>query len=394
MNKKLQALLDSINEKKALVQNLAEAGKISEATEAKAELVKLQAQFDLLKDIEDTVPEPQNPKPLKTPDNDSIAKFANAVRTGFRNMMTEGSNPDGGYTVPEDIETKIRKYRQACPYNLENLVTVEHVKTESGARTYQKRGRANKFSKVGEGKKIGAADTPQFERLTYAINKYAGFIPVTNELLADTDEALTQFIIGWMGDGSIATRNSLILEALAAAKTAESDDSPTYTVFDNMDDIETALNTTLGAAYKSTSVIYTNNYGVNALSQFKDANGRSLLTPVPSEPNKMQLSCGSVIVRIEEIPDTDMPNIELNGKIYPPLIAGDFKEAVVFYDRQKMSMKVSTEASAGGLNAFEEDLTLFRAIEREDVKVKDDEAYVYGYLNQEVKTLKTAKKTA
>ena len=47
MNKKLQALLDSIKEKRDLVQNLAEAGKISEATEAKAELVKLQAKFDL-----------------------------------------------------------------------------------------------------------------------------------------------------------------------------------------------------------------------------------------------------------------------------------------------------------------------------------------------------------
>ena len=38
MNKKLLELLDSINEKKALVKNLVDEGKIAEAKAAKAEL--------------------------------------------------------------------------------------------------------------------------------------------------------------------------------------------------------------------------------------------------------------------------------------------------------------------------------------------------------------------
>lgn len=47
MNKKLLELLDKINAKKVDVKNLVDAGKLDEATTAKAELVNMQKQFDL-----------------------------------------------------------------------------------------------------------------------------------------------------------------------------------------------------------------------------------------------------------------------------------------------------------------------------------------------------------
>ena len=53
MNKKLRALLDSINAKKQEVQDLAEAGKLTEAQAAKDELQQLQQKFDLLADVMD-----------------------------------------------------------------------------------------------------------------------------------------------------------------------------------------------------------------------------------------------------------------------------------------------------------------------------------------------------
>jgi len=53
MNKKLRALLDSINAKKQEVQDLAEAGKLTEAQTAKDELQQLQKKFDLLADVMD-----------------------------------------------------------------------------------------------------------------------------------------------------------------------------------------------------------------------------------------------------------------------------------------------------------------------------------------------------
>lgn len=53
MNKKLLALLDSINNKKIEVKNLVDQGNLEEAKAAKEELKNLQQQFDLLKDLED-----------------------------------------------------------------------------------------------------------------------------------------------------------------------------------------------------------------------------------------------------------------------------------------------------------------------------------------------------
>lgn len=58
------------------------------------------------------------------------------------------------------------------------------------------------------------------------------------------------------------------------------------------------------------------------------------------------------------------------------MICGDFKEAFKKYDRQRTSLLASNIASAGSLNAFTQNLTLVRAIERNDFKTLDADAYV------------------
>ena len=40
----------------------------------------------------------------------------------------------------------------------------------------------------------------------------------------------------------------------------------------------------------------------------------------------------------------------------------------------------SNIAAIGDLNAFEQDLTIYRAIEREDVEIRDGQAFVNGYI--------------
>ena len=115
MNKKLLELLNQINEQKIVVQNLVEEGNLEGAQAAKNTLIELQNKFDLLSDVLDAEPVPNNvvPVPAAVP-VDSVAEFANAARQGFRNAgMTEGTPADGGYTVPEDIQTRINEYREA-----------------------------------------------------------------------------------------------------------------------------------------------------------------------------------------------------------------------------------------------------------------------------------------
>jgi HK97 family phage major capsid protein len=64
-----------------------------------------------------------------------------------------------------------------------------------------------------------------------------------------------------------------------------------------------------------------------------------------------------------------------------PLIIGDMKEAVVHFDRRQLTIKSSDVAATSDINAFEQDMTLWRAIERFDVVARDTAALVNGYID-------------
>lgn len=378
MNKELLALLESINDKKAEVKKLAEENKLDEARKAKDELKEMQEKFDLLKDLDDgkmdDARKKADAKGMKYADQkDAVKEFADAARRGFKveNSMNEGTPADGGYTVPEDIQTKINE-RRSAKASLIDLVDVESVTTNKGSRTFKKRSQQTGFQKVGEGGKIGAKATPQFERMDYAISKYAGYFPVTNELLEDSDAAITSVLTAWIGDESRATRNNIIRTAINTKE---------KTALTSLDDIKKALNVTLGAAFKSTSRVVTNDDGLQYLDTLKDNDGKYLLQPNPANPMQLRLCAGATIVPVTVIPNDDLPSdVSTAKKRKIPMIIGDLKEGIKFFDRKSLTIMASNLAAAGELNAFEEDLTLFRAIEREDCKVKDDMAFVNGEL--------------
>ena len=370
----LQQLLDAINAKKAEVKNLAEQGKIAEAKTAKEELVNLQEQYNILKDV---VEEEQTGvsidnfanalavKIASASGSDAIHDFAEAARHGFyTNTMTEGTKADGGYTVPEDIQTKINQYKKAV-FSLESLVDVETVKTGSGRRTFQKKAQAEGFKAVAEAGKIQGNNTPQFEILEYAVKKYAGYMPVTSELLADSDANITAVLTKWLAEEDIATKNAQILTAIATK--AETD-------LKNLDGIKKAVNVTLGAAYAGGVAIVTNDDGLNYLDTLVDKQGRYLLSPDVQNPMQMVLAVGARKIPVKVVPNTILAT--KTNKI--PFIIGDLKEAVKIFDRAKLNIMTSNVAAVGTLNAFEQDLTLFRGIERFDCKVKDSDAFVNG----------------
>ena len=370
----LQQLLDAINAKKAEVKNLAEQGKITEAKTAKEELVNLQEQYNILKDV---VEEEQTGvsidnfanalavKIASASGSDAIHDFAEAARHGFyTNTMTEGTKADGGYTVPEDIQTKINQYKKAV-FSLESLVDVETVKTGSGRRTFQKKAQAEGFKAVAEAGKIQGNNTPQFEILEYAVKKYAGYMPVTSELLADSDANITAVLTKWLAEEDIATKNAQILTAIATK--AETD-------LKNLDGIKKAINVTLGAAYVGGVAIVTNDDGLNYLDTLVDKQGRYLLSPDVQNPMQMVLAVGARKIPVKVVPNTILAT--KTNKI--PFIVGDLKEAVKIFDRAKLNIMTSNVAAVGTLNAFEQDLTLFRGIERFDCKVKDSDAFVNG----------------
>ena len=133
--------------------------------------------------------------------------------------------------------------------------------------------------------------------------------------------------------------------------------------------------------FKSTSKVVTNDDGLQYLDTLKDSDGKYLLQPNPADPMQLRLCAGATIVPVAVIPNDDLPSdVATAKKRKIPMIIGDLKEGIKFFDRKQLTITASNLAAAGELNAFEEDLTLFRAIEREDCQVKDDMAFVNGEL--------------
>ena len=370
----LQKLLDLINAKKAEVQNLVNADKIEDAKKAKAELKELQDKFDILKDIQDkgTITPIENKGPMKNADNvDQVHMFAEAVRSKFKNAAgdygSEGTASDGGYTVPEDIQTKINEYKSTQD-RLGTLVSVESVTAPTGARTFKTRAQHAGFATVAEAGKATKTAGPQFERVEYAVEKRSGYLPVTNELLEDSDANITNVMVRWLGDEDIATKNNLILKI---AKTFQA------AALKSVDDIKKVVNVTLGAAFAGSTVIVTNDDGLQYLDTLKDGQGRYILSPDVQNPMQMLLAVGARKIPLHIVSNDTLATTET--KI--PFIIGDFKSAIHIFERKGFQVTTSNVATVGDINAFEQDMTIFKGSERNDCKAVDKKALVYGTLD-------------
>ena len=413
MNKKMREIRAQIEAKHEEAIKFYDAKELEKAESKLAEIEDLEREYKIAEKLFKTEKEVVDDNVVaKVKENEKVKNFANAIRS-VRNM-NEGTGTEGGYTVPEDVSTDIERLREA-KFNLAQLVSVETVSTMSGKRTYKKRSSQTGFSKVGEGNTIGLKNTPQFDRLSYEIGKYAGILPVTNELLEDSDANIYNLLTEWIADESRVTRNKLIIEKIK---------EKTKTALTGLDDIKKALNVTLGQAFKSTSKIITNDDGLQYLDTLKDEEGKYLLQPNPSNPMKLVLAAGATSIPVEVVPNADLASENIyiastdatvqEGKTYYtrsgsegsyvytvvaeptgnpstssyyevtasqiPVIIGDLKEGIKLFDRKKVNILASNVAAAGELNAFEEDLTLYRAVEREDVQTRDADAFVNGYI--------------
>lgn len=387
MNKKMREILAKIEQKQELAKGYMEGENkdVEKAKEVLKEVKDLKAEYEVEKEIfeseketnklneEDVVKVTKaiNDKKEDKEKENSTKAFAKNVRNLITKTLNEGeTGENGGYTVPEDIVTKVERLRETKE-SLIDLVSVKNVKTDKGQETYKKRSQVTGFGAIEEGGKIPKAGKPQFTRTKWTITKYGGYMPVTNELIEDSDEDIESFMEEWLADESRATRNKIIL-AVINEKAQEK--------ISGLDDIKKILNVTLGANFKSTSKIVTNDDGLQYLDTLKDTDGKYLLQPSPADPMKMRLCAGATTVDVKVYSNETMPTTE--NKI--PMMIGDLKEGIKFYDRRKLTLMASKTAVVGSgedaLNAFEEDLTLLRGIEREDCEIRDEEAFVNGYI--------------
>ena len=383
MNKKMREILAAIQAKTAEAKSFmdGENKDVEKATALMDEVDALKTEYETEKRIyeaekaqgvEGAEPhsgsgEEEQEKELSG--DEIIAKEVRSIMTRIADKdLQESVDADGGYTVPEDIVTKVNHWPEIV-YSFLDDISVENVSTNKGARTYQKRTDTEAFVDLDENgaitKKITA---PQFERITYAIQDRAGFMPVSNDLTADSDANISAIVTKWLGRANIATANEKILAIIAAKD---------QVALDGINGIKKVVNVDLGQAYKHGIKIITNDDGLNYLDTLADENKRPLLNPDPTDSAKLALRCGTVVVPVKVVPHKAFASV--GTKI--PFVIGDLKAGIRKYNRQSMSLKASDVAVLGDFNAFAQNMTLIRAIMRDDYKQLDGDAYVYGYID-------------
>lgn len=373
MTKRMRELLTQIDAKRLEAKGFME-GENKDVEKANAildEMDALQKEYDTEARLEEANKNVVPTEPTRV-DNKQDAtedeKFCKAVRSFIQGKgLVEGVGENGGYTVPEDISTRIEHYKDV-DYDLEQDIDVVNVTTNKGSRTYQKKTTPNILVDIDENGEITEEiEAPKFERVPYVIQDRAGFMPVSNDLVADSDANIINTMVDWFGKAKVNTTNAKVLAKVGEKAQVDLKD---------INGIKKALNVTLGQAYKNGAKIYTNDDGLNYLDTLVDGNGRPLLQPDVTEPAKMQLRCGTTVLPIKVLPNKVWATVE--GKI--PFVVGNLFDYVRKYNRQTMSIKASDTASIGNFNAFASNMTLLRGILRDDYRVKDADSIVNGYI--------------
>lgn len=385
MTEKERELRQLMAEKQTKIQNLLADNRIDEAESATEELKAIRREFDIVQTMNDVVPAAAPfggmPQQEEVKDVDTTHVFAQLLRNrhdslsdtelsfaksmAVRNAanMNEGAGEAGGFIVPTDEQTKINELKRALN-PLSALVRVENVNTMSGTRVLEKASDMTPFASVAELAAIGEIDGPKFTQVKYAIKKFAGILPISEELLADSDQNLLAYVNGWLAKKSVATENAQILAVLK---------TPTKSPLTNLDGIKEILNVTLDPTISLMSSVLTNQDGFNFLDKQKDTDGRYLLQPNPLDSTQKLLFGKPVTVVSNKVLPTDT-SVASTKKA--PVIIGSFTDAVVLFDRQATTL---TGTSVGG-DAWKRDSYDVKAVSRIDVQKFDDKAVVFGEL--------------
>lgn len=384
-------LLDLQAKAKVLVDLMKAADAAGDQTAfdaAQAELAPINAEIARVKALmqaeENATPDPQNLTTAQDaagmPVNSSecIHAFCECVRAGaagdrtryLQNAdivhravknegMTEGTPANGGLIVPSDIQTMIREEMRALN-PLSELFTVETVSTNTGSRV-RDTAPTNGFTKVAEMGTIPEDDKPAFAKVEYTVEDYALIVPVSNDLLSDTDQNLLAYLSRWLGKKAVITENKLLLTLL----TALDGSAASITETGALKAIKKMVNTTLDPIFGVSASFLTNQSGFNFLDSLEDGNGRPLLQINPAD--RTQYMVGGRAVHV--VSDAVLPN-----KTTAPLYVGDFKSFGTLFRRQAMEI---ASTNVGG-NAWNTNSTEVRAITRLDAKQFDDKAVAAG----------------
>ncbi|MCM3589633.1 phage major capsid protein [Brevibacillus borstelensis] len=390
MTKELRALLQKLDNAKQEVRSLLAEDKTQEAKDKMDEVRSLQAKVDLQRELEETEARGLGVKELKDDgtveerDMQELEKeYTGIVLRGIRRrpiseemrsvireyekraVMNEGNTnpviPDGdvGILVPQDIQTQINTLMREWN-DLSQYVTVENVSALSGTRVLETDANMTPFADVDEYGEIQETDNPKFTSISYKVKSRAGYLPLTNELLADTDANLIGYVTNWIARKAAHTRNVHILALLQTLTPKELAD---------LKAINKVLNVDLDPAISRSAILLTNQDGYDWLDNQVDGMGRPILSDDITQPGRKLFKGRPIAV----VSNRNLPSA--NDKA--PLFIGNLKQFMVLFNRRFFELASTRE----GGDAWRRNTTEMRTIMRDDYVQWDAAAAVYGQLD-------------
>lgn len=394
MTKEMRALLQELETLKASVRALIGENKVDEAEKKMEEVRALQKKIDLQKQLEEMdgvinldagtqltakVDKDLNAEykriflrglrrqPISADDRSIINEYykANSIRAVLMHEGTDPNNPAAGNVgliIPQDIQTRINEIMRELN-DLSEYITVETVNTLSGSRVLEADNTMTPFQVVNEYGQIQETDNPQFVPITYQLVKRAGYLPLTNELLSDSDQNILNYVARWIAKKHVVTKNSLITGLLLGLQPVQ---------LQGFDDVKRVLNVDLDPAISLNATIITNQDGYHWMDTQKDQNGRYLLQDDITQPGRKLFMGRPVVV----VSNRYLPTVQVEGQNLAPMFIGNGKEAAVLFTYGRYEL---ASTNVGG-DAWRRDTIELRTITRDDLRPWDIGAMVYGQL--------------
>ena len=390
MTRELRELLQELEDMKKEVRTLMGDNKVDEAEKRMEDVRALQKKIELQRELEEQEARSQGGKELKEDGkvedrelNELEKEYTGVLLRAIRRrpitseqrsiiseyekraVMNEGNTdpaiPDGdvGMVVPQDIQTTINQLMREYG-DLAQYVNIQNVSTLSGSRVLEKDEDMTPLADVDEYGEIQEMDNPKFTPITYKVKKRAGYLPLTNELLADNDANLLQYVTNWIARKAAFTRSYHIINLL---KTLTSQSLADVAA------INTVLNVDLDPAISANAILLTNQDGFNWLDNQVDGMGRPILQEDITQPGRRLFKGRQVVVAPNRLLASD------NGN--SPIFIGDTRQFEVLFNRRFFELASTTE----GGDAWRRDTTELRVIMRDDHVKWDENAVVYGQVD-------------
>jgi len=357
-------------------QTLFDEGKVDEARAKLEKLKNVRASIDGLEaliEVESASATHVPVIPAVSPVTD-ISKSAMFVRACIKKftkkdlseaenalLLPTADNPVGengeSYILPKDIYTRIVKKIRSFK-SIRNDIGYLKVGALSGTIPTDDIDGLQELSDFTDGNELKDDTDISLGGINYSLVEKAGFIALSNTLLALADEDLLEYVVEIFAKRAVITENNMAFKAMAKDKVAKSISAHTDLTGSIIEDID--------PAFEDMVVVLTNQSGFKWMDSQRYEDGTKVLHKDPVTGKWM---FGDY--EVSKYPNRLLKN-NSNGTV--PVFYGALSEGVKLLDLGKVSFAASADAG------FTRNATLARIIEFVDVQQFDgsDACYCYG----------------